>query len=177
MYNYMYCTVIVQYTFLFYRYWFIKCSDVHLNSKKVLARLPLDAHRIPGDALNSTGRKVLFSLCGWSSRLDFLGSADWSLKANWWCVWLGLAMVWSCFLVVFDHSDHVMFIQVRRADPGWYAPIGSTLGNSWRIGPDDTNWNGVLKNIDIMNGLQKYAGPPSTKWCFFPQQQDLLWGL
>ena len=32
------------------------------------------------------------------------------------------------------------------------------LGNSWRIGPDDTNWDGVLKNIDIMNGLQNYAG-------------------
>jgi len=60
------------------------------------------------DALNSTGRKVLFSLCGWSS---------------------------------------------------WYAPVGMTLGNSWRIGPDDRNWNGVLKNIDIMNGLEKYAGP------------------
>lgn len=60
------------------------------------------------DALNSTGRKVLFSLCGWSS---------------------------------------------------WYAPVGASLGNSWRIGPDDTNWDGVLKNIDIMNGLQKYAGP------------------
>lgn len=60
------------------------------------------------DALNSTGRKVLFSLCGWSS---------------------------------------------------WYAPVGASLGNSWRIGPDDNNWDGVLKNIDIMNGLQKYAGP------------------
>jgi len=34
-----------------------------------------------------------------------------------------------------------------------------TLGNSWRIGPDDRNWDGVLKNIDIMNGLEKYAGP------------------
>lgn len=31
--------------------------------------------------------------------------------------------------------------------------------NSWRIGPDDTNWNGVLTNIDINAGLAKYAGP------------------
>lgn len=41
----------------------------------------------------------------------------------------------------------------------WYAPVGALLGNSWRIGPDDNNWDGVLRNIDIMNGLQKYAGP------------------
>ncbi|CAK9109712.1 unnamed protein product [Durusdinium trenchii] len=60
------------------------------------------------DALNATGRPVLFSLCGWKS---------------------------------------------------WYAPMGSTLGNSWRIGPDDNNWQGVLQNIDIMNGLETYAGP------------------
>ena len=71
------------------------------------------------DALNATGRPVLFSLCGWNT---------------------------------------------------WYAPVGQSLGNSWRIGqspdstprfalagshltftsagPDDTNWAGVLKNID-----------------------------
>jgi len=60
------------------------------------------------DALNATGRPVLFSLCGWSS---------------------------------------------------WYAPMGKLLGNSWRIGPDDTNWPGILKNIDAMNGLDKFAGP------------------
>lgn len=41
----------------------------------------------------------------------------------------------------------------------WYAPQGQSLGNSWRIGPDDTNWPGVLTNIDIMSGLEKYAGP------------------
>jgi len=41
----------------------------------------------------------------------------------------------------------------------WYAPVGHSLGNSWRIGPDDTNWGGVLKNIDIMAPLWPYAGP------------------
>jgi alpha-galactosidase len=41
----------------------------------------------------------------------------------------------------------------------WYAPSGQSLGNSWRIGPDDTNWGGILKNIDIMSGLEEYAGP------------------
>ena len=40
----------------------------------------------------------------------------------------------------------------------WYAPVGASLGNSWRIGPDDTNWNGVLTNIDINAGLAQYAG-------------------
>ena len=42
---------------------------------------------------------------------------------------------------------------------GWYAPVGASLGNSWRIGPDDNNWEGVLKNIDIMNlvsGLERF---------------------
>ena len=58
------------------------------------------------DALNATGRKIFFSLCGWN---------------------------------------------------GWYAPKGYELGNSWRIGPDDTNWNGLLTNIDINAGLYKYA--------------------
>eukprot|EP01065_Artemidia_motanka_P037879 TRINITY_DN46782_c0_g1_i1.p1 TRINITY_DN46782_c0_g1~~TRINITY_DN46782_c0_g1_i1.p1 ORF type:complete len:417 (+),score=88.14 TRINITY_DN46782_c0_g1_i1:63-1253(+) len=60
------------------------------------------------DALNKTGRPVLFSLCGWES---------------------------------------------------WYAPVGASIGNSWRTGPDDTNWAGILANIDIMPGLEKYAGP------------------
>jgi len=41
----------------------------------------------------------------------------------------------------------------------WYAPVGASLGNSWRVGPDDTNWPGILSNIDIMAGLGKYAGP------------------
>lgn len=41
----------------------------------------------------------------------------------------------------------------------WYAPVGMSLGNSWRIGPDDTNWGGVLKNIDINADLAQYAGP------------------
>jgi len=41
----------------------------------------------------------------------------------------------------------------------WYAPEGAFLGNSWRIGPDDTNWAGVLKNVDIMASLAQYAGP------------------
>jgi len=60
------------------------------------------------DALNATGRPILFSLCGWNQ---------------------------------------------------WYAKPGFSLGNSWRIGPDDTNWNGVLTNIDINAGLSEYAGP------------------
>ena len=60
------------------------------------------------DALNATGRPILFSLCGWHE---------------------------------------------------WYAPQGQSLGNSWRIGPDDTNWHGVLTNIDINAPLAKYAGP------------------
>eukprot|EP00948_MAST-09A_sp_MAST-9A-sp1_P003751 g3751.t1 len=60
------------------------------------------------DALNATGRPILFSLCGWNP---------------------------------------------------WYAPVGAGIGNIWRIGPDDSNWQGVLANINIDAQLAQYAGP------------------
>jgi hypothetical protein len=41
----------------------------------------------------------------------------------------------------------------------WYAPVGKSLGNLWRTGPDDSNWNGVIKNIDILAPLSADAGP------------------
>ena len=34
-----------------------------------------------------------------------------------------------------------------------------SIANSWRIGPDDTNWHGVLANIEINANLALYAGP------------------
>jgi alpha-galactosidase len=42
---------------------------------------------------------------------------------------------------------------------GWYAPVGSALGNSWRIGPDDTDWTNLLRNVDIVATVADYAGP------------------
>lgn len=62
------------------------------------------------DALNNTGRSILFSMCGWNQ---------------------------------------------------WYAPVGASLGNAFRIGPDDQNWHNVLKNLDNLAqyDLHKYAGP------------------
>ena len=68
------------------------------------------------DALNSTGRPILYSLCGWNS--------------------------WYA-----------------PPDPANSYPGGMGMGNSWRIGPDDTNWHGVLTNIDINAALAPYAGP------------------
>lgn len=41
----------------------------------------------------------------------------------------------------------------------WYAPMCHALGNSCRIGPDDSNWAGVLSDIDAMAPLYPYAGP------------------
>ena len=41
----------------------------------------------------------------------------------------------------------------------WYAPVGQSLGNSWRIGPDDGSWGNVLKNVNIMATVAQYAGP------------------
>jgi alpha-galactosidase len=60
------------------------------------------------DGLNSTGRDVYFSLCGW----------------------------------------HM-----------WYAPKGGSLGNSWRIAGDGTNWGALSNCININSQLQKYASP------------------
>eukprot|EP01084_Bolivina_argentea_P190009 326644_1 len=40
----------------------------------------------------------------------------------------------------------------------WYSPVGESIANSWRIGPDDSNWNGVLINIDINVNLSMNAG-------------------
>ena len=46
---------------------------------------------------------------------------------------------------------------------GWhaqYAAVGRAIGaQSWRIGPDDINWHGVLTNIDINSRLGRFAGP------------------
>lgn len=41
----------------------------------------------------------------------------------------------------------------------WYSPVLQALGNSARIGPDDTNYNGVLSDIDAMLPLWPHAGP------------------
>ena len=95
------------------------------------------------DGLNNSGRAILFSLCGWYCRPPFplppLPS--------------------SCLL-----CERLCRCGVRRNE--WYAPPdpalgyggGKTLGNSWRIGPDDTNWRGVLTNIDINAALAPFAG-------------------
>ena len=58
------------------------------------------------DALNATGRPVLFSICGWYS---------------------------------------------------WYAPVGWTLGNSWRVAFDGDNWQDILNIININANLYSYA--------------------
>jgi hypothetical protein len=44
----------------------------------------------------------------------------------------------------------------------WYAPVGKSLGNSWRIGVDTgSGWAAVMSNIDAMLNLAQYAGPTS----------------
>ena len=40
----------------------------------------------------------------------------------------------------------------------WYSPVMRALANSARIGPDDTNWNGVLTDIDDMLNLFENGG-------------------
>jgi len=41
----------------------------------------------------------------------------------------------------------------------WYAPVGYSLGNSWRIDGDGDNWGDLTKAINTMVGLTAYAGP------------------
>ena len=68
------------------------------------------------DALNATGRPIVFSLCGWNP-------------------WYS------------------------NPDPVLNYTGGKELANLWRIGPDDTNWNGILANININSQLAANAGP------------------
>lgn len=41
----------------------------------------------------------------------------------------------------------------------WYGAVGAALGHSARIGGDDTNWGGILADVDAMAPLWPYAGP------------------
>lgn len=60
------------------------------------------------DALNATGRPIVFSLCGWRS---------------------------------------------------WYAPVGASLGNQWRISGDGRNWQALATAINTNVQLARFAGP------------------
>jgi alpha-galactosidase len=45
----------------------------------------------------------------------------------------------------------------------WYAPVGKSLGNSWRIGIDTGGgWLNVMSNVNAALGLAKYAGPTAN---------------
>ena len=42
----------------------------------------------------------------------------------------------------------------------WYAPVGKTLGNAWRVGYDVNNWGGVFNNaLQVDKHLAAFAGP------------------
>lgn len=41
----------------------------------------------------------------------------------------------------------------------WYAPVGDSLGNSWRIAGDGTNWGALSNCINQNSQLQMYARP------------------
>jgi len=41
----------------------------------------------------------------------------------------------------------------------WYAPVGDTLGNSWRIAGDGTNWGALSNCINDNVNLQQFARP------------------
>jgi hypothetical protein len=49
---------------------------------------------------------------------------------------------------------------------GWepfYAPVGQTLGNSWRVGVDTgSGWGAIMSNVESMLSLAKYAGPTAS---------------
>jgi alpha-galactosidase len=92
------------------------------------------------DALNGTGREIYFSLCGWNN----------------WCVHV-------CCLPC--HS------RLLSHDPPWhfglrwltlnlrYAPVGTSLGNSWRIAGDCNGWASIYNAIATNLVLAQYASP------------------
>lgn len=41
----------------------------------------------------------------------------------------------------------------------WYAPVGATLGNSWRIAGDVNSYPDAIRAMEINEPLAKYAGP------------------
>jgi len=41
----------------------------------------------------------------------------------------------------------------------WYAPVGDSLGNSWRIDGDGDNWGDLTKAINTMASLTAYSVP------------------
>ena len=41
----------------------------------------------------------------------------------------------------------------------WYAGLGAAVGNMWRVGLDNSNWEAVLSNIDTNANLAQYARP------------------
>ena len=41
----------------------------------------------------------------------------------------------------------------------WYAPTGASLGNSWRIAGDGTNWGALSNCANLNSKLQAYAKP------------------
>lgn len=83
------------------------------------------------DALNATGRPIYYSLCGW----------------NRWYAPSGYRYI-TRPPPLHEIQDHLKFVQFLQS-----------LANSWRIGPDDSNWGAILKNIDINAELAVYAGP------------------
>ena len=40
-----------------------------------------------------------------------------------------------------------------------YAPVGTTLGNSWRIAGDCNGWDTIYNAIRVNEALASYAGP------------------
>ena len=41
----------------------------------------------------------------------------------------------------------------------WYAPVGTTLGNSWRISDDVNSWDDIYRATRVNMGLLPFAGP------------------
>eukprot|EP01121_Diplochlamys_sp_Union-15-3_P005120 TRINITY_DN1543_c0_g1_i1.p1 TRINITY_DN1543_c0_g1~~TRINITY_DN1543_c0_g1_i1.p1 ORF type:complete len:424 (-),score=96.81 TRINITY_DN1543_c0_g1_i1:49-1194(-) len=55
-------------------------------------------------------------------------------------------------------TGHPVFFALCGWNP-WYAPVGGTLGNSWRISGDGDNWGDLSNAINLMVTLSIYGGP------------------
>jgi alpha-galactosidase len=55
-----------------------------------------------------------------------------------------------------DNSGRAIYFSLCGWNP-WYAPVGRTLGNSWRISGDVNSWEDACVAIDINSQLAKFA--------------------
>lgn len=106
------------------------------------------------DALNKTGRPILYSLCEWGVADPWL----WAPEVGGWaglmppiqhCCWaVCMALARECRAAAPYFRLHISMLPYLQ------------IGNSWRTTQDvSANWESILSVLDNTIGLARYAGP------------------